>query len=108
MSIILDIDFARIFTFADSPGRISINYLSNYNLIAFYGVDAGGIKLGKELRSGGSGSGRTNAFAHPADLAVSPIVLVETKYSANSPMSFGRKSKNFEDLACFWRIGTHG
>ena len=64
---VLAIMLINVLAFASAPRKISVNDLSDGDFITFNGIDAGGLKLGKELCPLFSGRGRTDALAVPAD-----------------------------------------
>lgn len=64
---VLTVMLVNVFPFASAPRKISVNDLPDGDFITFNGIDAGGLKLGKELCPLFSGRGRTDALAVPAD-----------------------------------------
>ncbi len=64
---VLTVMLVNVFPFASAPCKVSVNNLPDGDFITFNGIDAGGLKLGKELCPFFSGRGRTDALAVPAD-----------------------------------------
>ena len=46
---ILAVVLVNVLPFASAPGKVGVHYLPDGNFVALNGIDAGGIKLGKEL-----------------------------------------------------------
>ena len=67
MGVVLTVMLVNVFPFASAPCKVSVNDLSDGDFITFNGIDAGGLKLGKELCAFLSGCSRTDALAVPAD-----------------------------------------
>ena len=64
---VLAIMLINVLAFASAPCKIRVNDLPDGDFITFNGIDAGGLKLGKELCALFSGCGRAYALAVPAD-----------------------------------------
>lgn len=67
MGAVLAVMLFNILPFASAPSKVSVNDLTDGDFITFNGIDAGSLKLGKELCSLISGCGRADALAVPAD-----------------------------------------
>ena len=66
----------NVLPFAPAPFKIGIHQVPDGDFIPLNGVDAGGLKLGKELCPPLSGRSRTDALAVPADGFPVPFTLV--------------------------------
>ncbi|MFQ8888550.1 MAG: hypothetical protein ACLR7Z_09670 [Bilophila wadsworthia] len=64
---ILAVVLVNVLPFASAPGKVGVHYLPDGNFVALNGIDAGGIKLGKELCPLLSDRGRADALAVPAN-----------------------------------------
>ena len=67
MGAVLAIMLVNILSFASAPGKVGINDLPDGDFIPFNGIDAGGLKLGKEFCPLFSGCGWAYAFTVSAD-----------------------------------------
>ena len=65
---ILAVVLVNVLPFASAPGKVGVHYLPDGNFVALNGIDAGGIKLGKELYPLLSDRGRADALAVPANV----------------------------------------
>ena len=64
---ILAVVLVNVLPFASAPGKVGVHYLPDGNFVALNGIDAGGIKLGKELCPLLCDRGRADALAVPAN-----------------------------------------
>lgn len=67
MGAVLAVMLVNILSFASAPGKVGIDDLPDGDFIPFNGIDAGGLKLGKEFCPLFSGCGRAYAFTVSAD-----------------------------------------
>ncbi|WP_370650263.1 hypothetical protein, partial [uncultured Desulfovibrio sp.] len=67
MGAVLAVMLVNVLSLASAPGKVSVNDLPNGDSIAFNGIDAGGLKLGKEFCPLFSGCGWAYAFTVSAD-----------------------------------------
>ena len=67
MGAVLAVMLVNILSFASAPGKVGIDDLPDGDFIPFNGIDAGGLKLGKEFCPLFSGCGRAYAFTMSAD-----------------------------------------
>ena len=67
MGAVLAVMLVNILSFASAPGKVGVHYLPDGNFVALNGIDAGGIKLGKELCPLLCDRGRADALAVPAN-----------------------------------------
>lgn len=67
MGAVLAIMLVNVLSFASAPGKVGIDDLPDGDFIPFNGIDAGGLKLGKEFCPLFPGCGWAYAFTVPAD-----------------------------------------
>ena len=67
MGAVLAVMLVNVLSFASAPGKVGIDDLPDGDFIPFNGIDAGGLKLGKEFCPLFSGCGRAYAFTVSAD-----------------------------------------
>ena len=73
---VLTVVLVNVLPFAPAPFKIGIHQVPDGDFIPLNGVDAGGLKLGKELCPLLPGRSRTDALAVPADSFPVPLTLV--------------------------------